>query len=69
MTGVFPRHYIAVVDYDYERQENRVASVHLWNDWVKIPPRERPLNTIMVKAKDELEAFVKATKNDTIFNY
>jgi hypothetical protein len=66
---VSEQHYVAVVDYDYERQENRVASVQAWNDWIASPIEERPLNTVMVKAKDEIEAFIKATKGETVFNY
>lgn len=63
------QHYIAVVEPDYEHQENRVSAVYSWIDWLQIPIRERPLNTVMVRAKDELEAFLKATKGDTVLNY
>jgi hypothetical protein len=66
---VIAQHYVAVVEYDYERQENRVASVRTWTEWITIPIEKRPLNTFVVKAKDEIEAFIKATKGETIYDY
>lgn len=54
--------YIAVVEFDYPSDERTVVSIHEWHDWLKIPAEERPISTIMVRARDELEAYSKALK-------
>ena len=39
-----------------------------WDDWLRIPPHERPWDTTMVKAKDELDAFSRVTRGESWAN-
>lgn len=38
-----------------------------WADWLRIPLHERPWDTTMVKAKDELDAFAQAVRGVEYF--
>lgn len=53
-----------VVVWDTSTEEPTVASVTRWEEWLRIPIDERPLCTTMVRAKDELDAYARATRGE-----
>lgn len=53
-----------VVVWDTSTEEHTVAQVTRWDEWLRIPIMERPFNTTMVRAKDELDAYARATRGE-----
>ena len=54
--------YIAVWEIHPDTDERMIDRLYEWHEWLKIPVGERPFNTTMVRAQDELEAYRKALK-------
>lgn len=48
-------------------EDQQPARVFEWHNWLRIPPHERPWDTTMVKAKDELDAFARAARGEDYF--
>lgn len=53
-----------VVVWDASADEPTVIQVTRWDEWLRIPLEERPLFTTMVRAKDELDAYARATRGE-----
>lgn len=43
---------------------NRVVSAYSWYDWLKFPVEERPFDNTMLRAKDELDAMLRAERGE-----
>lgn len=54
-----------VVVWDASADEPTVTQVTRWDEWVRIPFEERSLFTTMVRAKDELDAYARATRGES----
>ena len=52
---------------EWARDDKRVEAVVSWPDWVAIPVKERPFNTTMVRAVDELDAMLRAERGEEWF--
>ena len=50
--------------YVVEWEDHQPVLVVEWIAWLEIPIPERPLDTTMVKAKDELDAFTRAQRGE-----
>lgn len=57
-----------VVVWDMSGEEPTVTQVTRWDDWIRIPIEERSLFTSTLKAKDELDAYVRAQRGDSWIN-
>lgn len=56
-----PRMYVVVWS---KEKENTVEQIHPWLDWQKLPIMERPFGSTMVRATDELDAYVRAMRGE-----
>lgn len=54
-----------VVVWGTSGEEPTVTSVTRWEEWLRINIDERPLCTTMVRAKDELDAYARATRGES----
>lgn len=54
-----------VVVWDASADEPTVTQVTRWDEWVRINIAERSLFTTMVRAKDELDAYARATRGES----
>jgi hypothetical protein len=50
-------------------KEGGIEHVVRWDVWLAIPPMERPFNTTMLNAQDELDAFVRAQRGERWDNW
>ena len=54
-----------VVVWEYSNDTAmRITQVTRWDEWLRVPFFERPRDTTMVKARDELDAFVRAERGE-----
>lgn len=58
-----------VVVWDMSGEEPTVTQVTRWDDWIRIPIEERSLNITMLRAKDELDAYARATRGERWDNW
>lgn len=45
-------------------EDGKVVCSYRWWDWLKIPLSERPWDNTMVRAKDELDAMLRAERGE-----
>ncbi len=45
-------------------EAGRVSRAYEWYDWLKIPVEERPWDNTMLRAKDELDAMMRAERGE-----
>lgn len=62
------RLFVAVWAESGVEGELEVVRVVEWYNWLTIPPVERPLHTTMVRARDELEAYLHASSGVEWYN-
>lgn len=64
MSGEWGEGFFVVV-WDTGSDKPEVTQVTRWDDWIRINIDERPLCTTMVRAKDELDAYARATRGES----
>lgn len=57
-----------VVEWENTEHDPVVTKVTRWDEWLRIPIMERPFNTTMVRAKDELDAYARAQRGEDWIN-
>ena len=55
-----------IVEWADEDPES-VTRVWTWDDWLKISIGKRNWNSALVEARDELDAYLKAKRGETIY--